>query len=344
MAVQGQRYYAQKIKSVASLARVFRAQELIASSRISAARTAQSAAVPYADAITVAVSAVAAHNPGIDHPLIRPKLGNDRVAVLVISADRGMAGSYNGGVIREAEGLLRKLSSGPHPKQVDLYVAGRRAINYYHYRQAKQTAGPLAGVADNSTAASSEAQDGLAGEWIYGSDHPTDSDAIRISNTLLEAFSKPTEQGGVGEVYVVYTKFKNLVTQEPSVVRMLPLAIVGEADGNGRTQELTADGAPSGKTKWAAEYPLYEFEPSETQVLDALLPRYVTARIRSFMEEAAASEVAARQRAMHTAVDNTHTMIEKYTRLANAARQNDITEELNEIVAGASALSADPAK
>ena len=302
------RIYAQKIRSTKELTQVFRAQELIASSRIAAARSAQAAAVPYADAITQAVSAVVIHNPDIDHALTRFKPGNNRAAVLLIAADRGMAGSYSSGLIREAEGLLERLSRRTPPAQVDLYVAGRRAIGYYHYRDRE-----------------------LAGEWVYGSDRPSDDDAIAISNTLLDAFNRSTADGGVGEVYVVYTKFINLVTQQPKVVRMLPLAIVGEQG------ESAAAVAPAQRS----EYPLYDFEPSEKLVLDALLPRYVAARIRSFMLEAAASEVASRQRAMHTAVDNSHEMINKYTRMANAARQNDITQEITEIVSGANALNDD---
>jgi len=303
-----QREFKQKIRSTVALGKVFRAQELIASSRIAAARAKQAAAVPYADAITQAVSALVIHNPDIDHPLIRPKPGKHRAAVLLLAADRGMAGSYSGGIIRETEGLLDRLGETLPPEDIALYVAGRRAVGYYTYRNRE-----------------------LAGSWVYGSDHPQDQDFVAIANTILEAYDRPNDQGGVSEVYVVYTRFVNLVTQEPRVTRMLPL-------------EIVTDGLPSAMgtaeaANWS-EYPLYEFEPSEKLVLDALLPRYVAARIRSFMLESAASEVASRQRAMHTAVDNSKSMVDKYTRLANAARQNDITAEITEIVSGADALGS----
>jgi len=193
------------------------------------------------------------------------------------------------------------------PEDIDLYVAGRRAVGFYTYRNRD-----------------------LAGSWVYGSDHPQDNDFVDVANTILEAYHRPNDQGGVSEVYVVYTRFINLVSQEPRVARMLPLEIVSD--------ELPAlDNA--GVANWS-EYPLYDFEPSEKLVLDALLPRYVAARIRSFMLESAASEVASRQRAMHTAVDNSRNMVNKYTRLANAARQNDITAEITEIVSGADALGS----
>ena len=302
-----QRIYAKKIRSTVALTKVFRAQELIASSRIAGARTSQASAEPYAEAITQAVSAVAIHNHNLDHPMTQPKPDNHRVAVLLLASDRGMAGSYGGAIIREAEGLLKTLKEEDPEREIDLYVAGRRAVGFYHYRKRD-----------------------LAGEWVYGSDHPTIDVCTEVANTLLDAFLLPTNKGGVGEVYVVYTKFQSLVLQEPRVVRILPLEIIN-------TEVPEAGDRPTAEQR--SEYPLYEFEPSEVLVLDALLPRYVAARIRSFMLEAAASEVAARQRAMHAAVDNAHQMIIKYSRYANAARQNDITQELTEIVSGANALA-----
>ncbi|MDR2702937.1 MAG: F0F1 ATP synthase subunit gamma [Cellulomonadaceae bacterium] len=303
-----QRIYNSKIRSTRALTKVFRAQELIASSRIGSARSQQAAAEPYADAITAAVSAVAIHDHNLDHPMTRHKPDNHRAAVLVLGSDRGMAGSYVGAIIRRAESLLATLKEEDPEKIIDLYVAGRRAVGYFKYRNQE-----------------------LAHEWVYGSDHPTLDVCTEVANTLLDAFLLSTERGGVGEVYVVYTKFISLVAQEPRVVRILPLEIVNT--------EVTESGEPATKEQ-RREYPLYDFEPYEGLVLDALLPRYVAARVRSFMLEAAASEVASRQRAMHAAVDNAHQMIIKYSRYANAARQNDITQELTEIVSGADALGS----
>ena len=114
-----------------------------------------------------------------------------------------------------------------------------------------------------------------------------------------------------------------MVTQRPQVIRMLPLEVV---EGVAEPGEEAL--------------PLYEFEPSADEVLDALLPRYVRSRIHSCLLQAAASELAARQRAMHTATDNAEDLIRKYTRLANQARQSEITQEISEIVSGADALAA----
>jgi len=121
----------------------------------------------------------------------------------------------------------------------------------------------------------------------------------------------------------VYTQFVNMVTQRPRVIRMLPLEVV---------EGVVEPGAEA--------LPLYEFEPSAEEVLDTLLPRYIRTRIHSCLLEAAASELAARQRAMHTATDNAEDLIRMYTRLANQARQSEITQEISEIVSGADALAS----
>ena len=292
-----QREYTQKIQSTESLQKVFRAQELIASSRIQKARDGNTAAAPFAAAITQAVSAVATHS-NITHPLTTPRTDTNRVAILLIASDRGMAGAFTAGIIRTNENLIDQLRQ--EGKEPQLYVAGRRAVSYYHYRNTK-----------------------IVDEWIYGSDRPSPEIADQIADRLLADFMAPVAEGGVAEVHVVYTQFISLVQQKPRVIRMLPLEVV-ESEHDPNYVE-----------------PLYEFEPSVSEVLDALLPRYVRARIRSFMLESAASEVASRQQAMHAATDNASAMIAEYTRKANAARQNVITQELTEIVSGADGLAAD---
>ena len=141
---------------------------------------------------------------------------------------------------------------------------------------------------------------------------------------LLDAYTAPAEAGGVDELHVVYTQFVNMVSQRPRVIRLLPLEVV-EGVVEPEQDEIL---------------PLYEFEPSPEVVLDALLPRYVRARIHAVLLQAAASELAARQRAMHTATDNAEDLIRMYTRLANQVRQSEITQEISEIVSGADALAS----
>ncbi|GAB4083766.1 F0F1 ATP synthase subunit gamma [Myceligenerans cantabricum] len=294
-----QRVYKARIKSTQSLKKMFRAQELIAASRIGKARARTAAAAPYATAVTRAVSAVAAH-ASIDHPLTTERKDpSGRAAVFVVSSDRGMAGSYSASIVREAERLVGQLTE--EGKEVVLYVAGRRAVSFYSFRDRE-----------------------LAGTWAYGSDAPTADVADEIADALLGAFLAPVEEGGVDELHVVSTQFVNMVTQRPRVVRMLPLEIVEGVSVPGE-HDVT---------------PLYDFEPSPESVLDALLPRYVRSRIFAVLLDAAASELAARQRAMHTATENAEDLIRTYTRLANQARQADITQEISEIVSGADALAS----
>lgn len=293
-----QRVYRQRIKSTEALKKIFRAMELIAASRIGKARDRAVTAAPYARMLTRALSAVATH-ASVDHPLTRPRADTNRVAVIVLTADRGMAGAYSASILRETERLLEKLvEEGKDPQ---IYVTGRRGLGYFTFRQRP-----------------------VAGSWIGESDSPTVETAQEIADTLLEAYTAPADAGGIGEMYIVYMRFTSMVTQTPRVLRMVPLEVV---EG---VEVPTAEEA----------LPLYDFEPSDEGVLDALLPLYIRSRVYAALLQAAASELAARQRAMHTATENAQDLIRTYTRLANTARQSEITQEISEIVSGADALAS----
>src|SRR6478735_847236 len=291
------RVYRQKISSTTSMRKIFKAMELIATSRIGKARARVAASLPYANAITRAVSAVASQSE-IDHPLTTEPESIRRAAVLVITSDRGLAGSYSASVLKQAEGLNELLRA--EGKEVKTYLVGRKAQAYFDFRDR-----PYGRV------------------WTGNTDAPEFATAREIGAALLEDFAIDFEEGGVDEIHVVYTRFKSMVTQEPTVIRLLPLEVVEEQP-----------------TSEAELLPLYEFEPEPEQVLNALLPRYIESRIFAAMLQAAASELAARQRAMKSAGDNATDLIKKYTRLRNNARQAEITQELTEIVGGADALAA----
>ena len=160
----------------------------------------------------------------------------------------------------------------------------------------------------------------LADSWSGFSAAPKYSDAQKITTVLLEAFN--AEEGGVDEVHLVSTEFVSMLTQRPAARRLLPLEI-----------EETDEPSPHGPL------PSYEFEPGPVEVLDALMPQYVAARIYYAMLEAAAAELASRRRAMKAATDNAGDLIEQLTREANNARQAEITQEISEIVGGANALA-----
>jgi F-type H+-transporting ATPase subunit gamma len=286
-----------RIKSVQATKKITRAMELIAASRIIKAQQRAQAAAPYARELTRAVSAVATYSR-VDHPLTTEPEDPKRAAVLVVTSDRGLAGAYSSSVLREGERLREKLSS--EGKEVDIYVSGRKGIGYFAFRQQP--------VVDS---------------WSGFSDTPTYDAAREIADSLIEAFVAEEGDIAVDEVHVVYTRFRTMLVQEPTTVRLLPLEVV-ESEERPETSDIL---------------PLYEFEPSDTEVLDALLPRYVQSRIFFCLLQASASELAARQRAMKSATDNADELIKSYTRVANQARQAGITQEISEIVGGVNALA-----
>ena len=273
--------------------------ELISASRIVKAQQRVAASTPYANELTRAVSAVATFS-NTNHPLTTESANPKRAAVLIITADRGMAGAYSTNAIKEAEGLMITLKE--RGLQVLTYVVGRKAVNYYKFRNR---------VVKNS--------------WTGFSDKPTYANAKEISTELIAAFLKDAavDVDGVDELHIVFTEFKSMVTQIALNKRMLPLEVV-ESDGP----------APAGLL------PMYEFEPNAGEVLNALLPRYIESRVYNALLQSAASEHAARRRAMKSATDNADELIKSLTRLANAARQAEITQEISEIVGGADALAS----
>jgi F-type H+-transporting ATPase subunit gamma len=296
------RVYRRRIRSVQATKKITKAMELIASSRIIKAQGRLNASMPYLTQLLDAISAAASHATDVSkHPLTSAAHSQVRAAVLVVTADRGLAGAYSSNAIKEAEGLTSTLND--KGLEVVPYVVGRKGVGFYKFR----------GRA-------------MGGEYIGFSDQPTYDDARRIGADLLQRFLEPTESGGVDEIHVVYTQFKNMAQQESRVRRILPLEVVDEV-----VDTSNEDTTP---------FPLYEFEPGPEAVLDALLPRYVDHAVYNALLMSAASEHAARRRAMKSATDNAEELIRTLTRQANQARQAEITQEISEIVGGADALSS----
>jgi F-type H+-transporting ATPase subunit gamma len=287
------------MRSVKATKKITKAMELISASRIVKAQQRVTASTPYANELTRAVSAVASFS-STSHPLTTPSENPKRAAVLIISADRGMAGAYSNNAIKEGEQLAALLRA--RGLQTASFLVGRKAVNYYKFRNRD-----------------------IAGSWTGFSDNPTYEDARAVADALIAAFlaDAQTDINGVDEIHIVYTEFKSMLTQNALAKRMLPLEVVESSTP-----------APAGLL------PSYEFEPNAGEVLNALLPRYIQARIFNAMLQSAASEHAARRRAMKSATDNADELIKSLTRLANAARQAEITQEISEIVGGADALSS----
>lgn len=297
------RVFRRRIKSVQATKKITKAMELIASSRIVKAQQRLDASLPYLTHLSAAISAAATDAADVrKHPLMANAENRSKAAVLVITADRGLAGAYSSNAIKEAEALASNLRD----KGISVvpYVVGRKGVAYYRFRGRE-----------------------LGGEYTGFTDQPTYADARRIGEDLLTAFMTPTDEGGVDEIHVVYTHFRSMVSQEARIRRILPLEVVDEV------VDRSAD-ADKGTIA-----PLYEFEPDPETVLDALLPRYIDHSVYTALLMAAASEHAARRRAMKSATDNAEEMIKSLSRQANQARQAEITQEISEIVGGADALS-----
>ncbi|MEV8631739.1 F0F1 ATP synthase subunit gamma [Streptosporangium sp. NPDC051023] len=293
-----------RIRSVTSTAKITRAQELIASSRIPKARQRLEAARPYAAEITRVTSILVSHGIHMNHALLNQRPDTSRVAVLVMTSDRGFCGAFNNNALRQGDALAALLRE--QGKEPTFYLCGRKAVGFYGFRHRKTER-----------------------EWTGLSDHPTYEVAAEIGQTLIEAFDMPTREGGVGEVHVVFTEFVSMLTQQTRVHRILPIEVEEREVGGG------------GASEGSLELPLppYEFEPSPGDALDLLLRQYVRGRIWRMLLESSASEHASRRQAMMSATENAHELIGQLTRRANSARQGEITTELTEITGGAEALA-----
>jgi F-type H+-transporting ATPase subunit gamma len=235
----------------------------------------------------------------VAHPLTTEPESADRAAILIVTSDRGLAGAYSSSVLKEAERLAERLRG--EGKEVVTYLTGRKGEAYYRFRNRP-----------------------VVESWTGFSDQPRYENAKAIGETLIDDFiSEKGSDRHIDEVHLVYTQFRSMLVQEPHDVRMLPMEIVEGEERPAKDEVL----------------PLYEFEPSAQEVLDALLPKYVQSRIFFALLQASASELAARQRAMKSATDNAEELIKKYTRIANQARQAGITQEISEIVGGVNALA-----
>jgi F-type H+-transporting ATPase subunit gamma len=292
------RVYRRRIRSVQSTKKITRAMELIAASRIVKAQARVNAAKPYSRQITRVISALASQTATLDHPLLQEQTDEKRVAVLVITSDRGLAGGYNANALKTAaqlEELLRSEGKEPVP-----FLIGRKAVSFYKFRNRH-----------------------IEQSWTGFSEQPDYEHAREVADALIDAFIRTEEEGGVGEIHVVHSEYVSALTQRAVANRVLPL-VVEESD----------EAPPEDFV-----LPLYEFEPNAEALLDTLLPRYVQTRVFAALLESAASESASRRRAMKAATDNADELIKSLTRAANSARQAEITQEISEIVGGASALA-----
>ncbi len=297
----------QKIRATQSIQKMVKAQELIATSRITKAQARVAASAPYSAQITDVLTALASVST-LDHPLLNERQNPQRAGILLMTSDRGLCGGFNANAIKAAEELAALLrSQGQDPV---MYIIGRKGLAYYTFRRRA-----------------------VAASWTGFSEKPSYADAEAAATAVLAAFlagsdaevELPTGERapGIDGIHLVSTHFVTMITQVPRASRIAPMEI-----------EYVGTDAPGGPL------PAYEFEPAPDALMHALLPKYVTTRIYAALLDSAASESAARRAACKNATDNASDIIRNYSRLANQARQAQITQELAEIVGGADALAA----
>ena len=317
-----------RIKSTQSIKKITRAMELIATSRIAKARARVDESRPYAEQITQVLTSLA-QRAALDHPLLVERENTKKAAVLGVTSDRGQAGGYNNNVLKEAEALQKLLRE--QGKEPVLFVIGRKGVNYYRFRRRP-----------------------VAASWTGFSEQPAYANAAEVTRALVASFMAGAGERGedvveeetgldpetvvaVDELHLVYTRFVNMVTQVPAARRMAPLQ-VEYTDQDEVTGEREHEGDEHRAVPDEGVHRLYEFEPDADTLFDALLPKYIGARLFAALLESAASESANRQRAMKAATDNANELIRSLTLEANQARQAQITQEISEIVGGADAL------
>jgi len=280
-----------RIRTVQSTQKITRAMEMIAASRILRAQARVRAARPYAEQIHEIIKGLAVSSEVRRHPLLQER-DVERVAVVVNTSDRGLAGAYNANVLKVAERTIRDERAAD--RSVDLYVVGRKGAGYFSYRGRRTMR-----------------------VWEGISETPTVDAASGIAEVLMERFVNAE----LDRVWLVYTDFRSTMTQVP--VRMELLPVKPEEFGGG--EEIA---------------PEFLFEPSQPELLERLIPRYVDAKVFHGLLESSASELAARQRAMKSATDNAKEVANSLSRVMNQARQEQITTEISEIVGGAEALGS----
>jgi len=306
-----------RIKSVKNTRKITEAMRLVAAAKVRRAQEQVTATRPFADRLAQVLYGLQGRLKfeDVDLPLLRQR-EVENVGLLVISGDRGLCGAYNSNVIRRAENRIAELKA--EGLGYNLVLVGRKATQYFQRRDQ-----PI-----------SESYTNL--EQI-----PTAEEASTISDQLLSLFLSET----VDRVELIYTRFISLISSRPVVQTLLPLDPQGLETADDEIFRLTSRSGQFDVSREKVTSPLKEmprdmlFEQDPVQILDALLPLYLTNQLLRALQESAASELASRMTAMNNASDNATDLIKTLTLSYNKARQASITQEILEVVAGASSLS-----
>ncbi len=274
--------------SVQSTQQITKAMKLVSTVKLQRARATAERSKRYFDSMYKTVQSILARTGNIEHKFLQPGESSKK-AVIVITSNRGLAGGYNSNIIK----LITRHETWKK-EDVEVYAIGSKgrdalARNGYNIRM------DMSDIIEE----------------------PAYADAMQLSKTLLQSF----EDGEIGEIYLAYTAFKNTVSHEPTLLKLLPV--------DRKEEEASEEDSNV----------LMNFEPDEEGALDLLIPKYITSLIYGGLIEAVASENGARMQAMDSATSNAEEIIDDLTLKYNRARQSSITQELTEIIAGADAIS-----
>ena len=289
----------QRKSSIQSTQQITKAMKLVSTVKLQKARAHAESANPYFNYMYATVTSMLARSGSLDHPYLRAG-SFPKKAVVVISSNRGLAGGYNSNIVKLVTG------SGFPKEDVRVYAIGRKG------RESLERKGY------EITADYSDIMEG-----------PEYADAAAICKEILTAYT----DGEIGEIYLAYTHFKNTVSHIPTLMRLLPV----EAKEAGEAGEAKEAGGSASQQE--GPLTLMNYEPSEEEALNKIIPKYVTSLFYGALVEAVASENGARMQAMDSATNNAEEMIGDLTLMYNRARQGSITQELTEIIAGAEAIS-----
>ncbi len=278
-----------RIKSVENTRKITRTMEMVATSKMKRAADRVSSARPYALALGEVLSHVYTPELAERFPLLRRPAQVKQVALVVLTANRGLCGAFNTNLLREARARLAELEG--KGISVELHIVGRKGIGFFKYLGRD-----------------------LASQRADISDKPTSADATSLIDALMSRFAS----GDLDAVHVTYAKYKSALSTPPATEQVLPV-VAPTTTGAGLSRDFI-------------------LAPSADEILEALLPLYVRNTVYRALVETAAGEQGARRTAMKNATDNATEMLQLLKRTYNSARQAQITQEIAEIVGGASAL------
>jgi F-type H+-transporting ATPase subunit gamma len=320
-------------KAVRNIRKITKTMQMIATAKFQKSLKRAVGAKPYTLKLRELVTELAASVGDVEHPLLRRpgSVGADgqlvpvtnRIALIVITSNRGLAGAYNGSVLRASNNFIRQQEAAG--KHVDLYISGKKGFTFFNFQKRP-----------------------IVQRYDLQGDVPKFSDVERIANDFMNQFTS----GKLDSVHVAYMNFISTSTQRPEVLTLLPLAGVKAAmdrmalemaEKEAQLKAGALDARRSGadvtvEAQERQEQVIYDFSPAPRDLLDELLPLTVkTALFQAFLD-ATTSENVARMVAMKSATDNADKMVKSLTMRYNRARQSQITTELSEIMGGVEAM------